>query len=265
MIEIRVLEKEDWPVYGARLQEFENVAEYPYGDDFFKLDHGADYFAFFARLGEPLFHVALDDDRVVACAAGVLRELQIDGKQVKAWYLCDLKVDKNYALEKLPAKLFRKNVFSNYLKCSRGYAVSMNPAKGKNRVVKLIERFRWIPIRYAGKLNFYSFDRAAAENFHAPLEAALGRISYLSLKGKKDLIMQSTGARLPLFHIQHGALGAAKAAEKPFEDGTCMICCSENSGLDDLLKERFSVSATASVLAHRMNPADWNFILTSDI
>ncbi|MCD9186418.1 MAG: hypothetical protein LUM44_08290 [Pyrinomonadaceae bacterium] len=264
MIEIKVLQRKNFQEYSARLQEFENVAEYPYGDDFFKLDHGENYFAFFERLGEPLFHVALDENRVIACAAGVLRNLKIGEKETKAWYLCDLKVDKNYALHKIPAKLFRKNLFSNYLKCSRGYAVSMNPAKGKNRVVKLIERFRWIPIRYAGKLNFYSFDESEAQNFHNELEAALGKISYLSLRGKKDLIMKSTNSRLPLFHIQHGEM-ATSAMPEPAENGTYMICSSENSALDDLLKNRFQISATASILAHRMNPKDWNFILTSDI
>ena len=264
MIEIKDLQKKDWQKYSLRLQEFENIAEYPYGDDFFKLDHGENYFAFFERLGEPLFHVALDENRVVACAAGVLRTLEIEEKEVKAWYLCDLKVDKNYALQKLPAQLFKKNLFSNYLKCSRGYAVSMNPAKGKNRVIKLIERFKWIPIRYAGKLNFYSFDQDDARDFHDKLSGELGKISYLSLKGKKDLIMKSTASRLPLFHIQHGAI-EKNTMEKPTEDGTYMICSNENSKLDNLLKDRFSVSATASILAHRMNPKDWNFILTSDI
>ena len=264
MIEIKVLERKDWTEFSPRLQAFENVAEYPYGDDFFKLDHGDDYFAFFARLGELLFHVALDDDRIAACAAGVLRTINIDGKATKAWYLCDLKVAKAYALQKLPPKLFRKNLFSNYLKCGRGYAVSMNPAKGKNRVVKLIERFRWIPIRYAGKLNFYSFEQTEAADFHDKLESELGRISYLSLEGKKDLMMRSTGARLPLFHIQHGAC-AEGGVEKPLEQGTYMICAAEDSRLDYLLKEKFPVSATASILAHRMQPKDWNFILTSDI
>lgn len=264
MIEIKALERKDWQEFGPRLQAFENVAEYPYGDDFFKLDHGENYFAFFERMGEPLFHIATDNERIAACAAGVLRSVEIDGKETKVWYLCDLKVDKAYALQKLPAKLFRKNLFSNYLKCGRGYAVSMNPSKGKNRVVKLIERFRWIPIRYAGKLNFYSFGRSEAADFHEKLEAALGKISYLSLKGKKDLIMRSTGARLPLFHIQHGAL-AEDGADRPTEEGTYMICASEDSSLDKFLKEKFAVSATASILAHRLEPENWNFILTSDI
>ncbi len=263
-MEIKVLTREDWAEFSPRLQAFENVAEYPYGADFFKLDHGTNYFAFFERLGEPFFHVALDGEKIAACAAGVLRTVEIEGEQTKIWYLCDLKVAREYASQKIPAKLFRKNLFSNYLKCPRGYAVSMNPAKGKNRVVKLIERFRWVPIRCAAQLNFYSFDESQARNFHPNLKSELGEISYLSLRGVKDLMMKSTGARLPLFHIQHGVC-ATPTAQTPEMPGTYMICASENSALDALLKDHFPVSATASVLAHRINPKNWNFILTSDI
>jgi hypothetical protein len=264
MIEIKALKREDWKAFGARLQELEAQAEYPYGDDFFRLNHGDDYFAFFARMGEPLFHVALDEDRVIACASGVLRTLKIEDKTVKAWYLCDLKAHPEFRGRLVTAKLFRKNLVRNYLKCPRGYAISMNPAKGENRVVKLLMRLEAIPVGYAGKLNFYSFERREAADFQKKLEAELGDISYLSLKGKKDLIMKSTSARLPLFHIQHGAM-AETGAKSPTEEGTYMICAFDESRLDNLLKTGFPVSATASILAHRMNPKDWNFILTSDI
>lgn len=140
----------------------------------------------------------------------------------------------------------------------------MNPAKGENRVVKLLLRLPQIAVGYAGKLNFYSFDQAAAMSVEKDLESELGKISYLSLKGKKDLIMKSTSACLPLFHIQHGAM-AAEGINSPTEKGTYMICASDESSLDNLLKSKFPVSATASVLAHRMKPKDWNFVLTSDI
>lgn len=269
MITIKALRKTDWQKFGARLQELESVAEYPYGADFFRLDHGADYFAFFARMGEPLFHVALDGSRVVACAAGVLRTLVVDGKTFKAWYLCDLKVHPDFRGRQLTTKLFRKNLLRNYFKCSRGYAISMNPANGANRVVKLLKRLPQIPIEYAGQLNFYSFDQIAAASVQPDLEAELGAISYLSLRGKKDLIMQSTNTPLPLFHIQHGAPAAnaeaAPPSESPSENGTYMICASENGSLDHLLKNKFPVSATASILAHRLKPQSWDFILTSDI
>lgn len=44
-----------------------------------------------------------------------------------------------------------------------------------------------------------------------------------------------------------------------------MIWASENSRLDKLLSERFIFSATASTLAHRFQPENRIFILTSDI
>lgn len=264
MIEIRALGRQDWKEFSPLLQEFENVAEYPYGDDYFRLDHGENYFAFFERLGEPLFHIATDEGRIVACAAGVLREMNVNGRSLRLWYLCDLKVDRRYAAQKLPGKLLRKNLVSNYLKCGRGYGISMNPAKGRNRVVRLIERFPWVPIRHVATLNFYSFDRNEAMVFHRDWSGRLGNLSYLSLEGKKDLIMRSTGTRLPLFHIQHGG-NAQQGLLKPEMEGTYMICATAGSDRARLLEERFQVSATASIVAHRMAPTDWNFVLTSDI
>ncbi|MDQ3748134.1 MAG: GNAT family N-acetyltransferase [Acidobacteriota bacterium] len=264
MIEIKALRKTDWKRFGAKLQKLESVAEYPYGSDFFTLNHGSDYFAFFERMGEPLFHTALDDDRVIACAAGILRTLKIENKTVRAWYLCDLKIHPEFRGRHITAKLFRLNLFCNYFKCPRGYAISMNPASGENRVVKLLKRLPQIPIGYAGQLNFYSFNQDEAASVQKDLETELGKLSYLSLKGKKDLIMKSTNSPLPLYHIQHGAM-AAEGAKSPTEEGTYMICAFENSSLDTLLKNRFPISATASILAHRMKPKDWNFILTSDI
>ncbi len=264
MIEIKALKKSDWKQFGAKLQELESVADYPYGNDFFKLNHGTDYFAFFERMGEPLFHVALDENRVVACAAGILRTLKIENKTIRAWYLCDLKIHPEFRGRQITNKLFRKNLFGNYLKCPRGYAISMNPASGENRVVKLLKRLPKIPIGYAGQLNFYSFNQYEAASVQKDLETELGKISYLSLRGVKELIMKSTDSPLPLFHIQHGTM-AADGIELPSENATYMICAFENSSLDNMLKNRFPVSATASILAHRLKPKDWSFILTSDI
>jgi hypothetical protein len=190
--------------------------------------------------------------------------LRVGDEIFKAWYLCDLKVHPDFQGRQITTKLFIKNLARNYLKCSRGYAISMNPANGRNPIVRLVQRLPQIPIDYAGQLNFYSFDERRAAEIHDSLEKELGKISYLSLAGKKDLIMKSTGERLPLFHIQHGAM-AAHGAEKPTEKGTYMICAFEETDLDKLLKNNFPISATASILSHRLKPKDWNFVLTSDI
>ncbi len=263
-MDIKPLRTKDFKEFSTRLQELEGAAEYPYGDDFFKLNHGENYFAFFERLGLPVCHVATEENRIIACAVGILRTLRVENEIFKVWYLCDLKIHPDFQGRQITTKLFTKNLARNYLKCSRGYAISMNPANGKNPVVRLVQRLPQVPIEYAGQLNFYSFDEMKAAGIHQDLQAKLGKISYLSLAGKKDLIMKSTGERLPLFHIQHGAM-AANGAEKPSEKGTYMICAEAETDLDKMLKNHFPVSATASILSHRMKPKDWNFILTSDI
>ncbi len=76
--------------------------------------------------------------------------------------------------------------------------------------------------------------------------------------------MRSSGNRLPLFHIQHGD-NARQGFQTPEFDGTYMICATAGFERARLLEERFQVSATASIVAHRMNPTDWNFVVTSDI
>ena len=85
-----------------RIATFEKSIRYPYGRDFFSIDHGEDYLAFFNRLGKPHYLVAGQDEKPAAMACGVLRNL--DG--TKVWYLGDLKVDPAYRGRRLPAKLF---------------------------------------------------------------------------------------------------------------------------------------------------------------
>ena len=72
----------------------EKIATYPLGDDFFKIDHGVDYFAFFDRLGKLNYYIMCDGEHVAAVGAGVLRQVPyLQGKSPQeAWYLCDLKV-----------------------------------------------------------------------------------------------------------------------------------------------------------------------------
>lgn len=48
----------------------EKVAAYPLGNDFFQIDHGVDYFAFFDRLGQVNYYVVLDGNR--GCRSGGL-------------------------------------------------------------------------------------------------------------------------------------------------------------------------------------------------
>ena len=97
------------------------------------------------------------------------------------------------------------------------------------------------------------------------LRGHFGGVSYLSLEGKKDIILQSTGSRMPLLHVQFGPC-AEQGHPKPLDDYVHMFCVSVDHPLLDVLKHQsIYPSATATVIHHRMEKWDWRFILTSDI
>ena len=74
-LDIRELRNEEWKVFESRIADLEKGTSYPLGEDRFEIDHGADYFAFFTRLGQLRYYVVLDGDRVVAVAAAILRSV----------------------------------------------------------------------------------------------------------------------------------------------------------------------------------------------
>lgn len=247
-------------LYQERLAALEKKARYPLGQDTFTLDHGRDYFAFFDRLGHVEYRAALDGDRVVAVGCGILRRVP-----KRVWYLGDLKVDPAYRGQRIPLRMLSRAFLLNYLRCPRGYAISMNPPSGENRVVRLLQKFRWARLSVPAFLEIYSLDDARMRQL-APLVAEhRGPISYLSLAGKKDLILGSTGKPLPILHVQWGPCGEKGYAE-PRDGHGHMLCAPAGDALANALAERgVAPTATASILQHRMRWSDWRFVLTSDI
>lgn len=249
--------------YGQMLQRLESTIEYPYGDDFFKLDHGSDYFAFFKRLGTIKFNLALHRNEVVGCAAGILRTIKFGTAEKRCWYLCDLKVRKDFLGMRIPSMLIRKNLFKNYIVCGRAYAISMNPGNRENRVINLLKKFSWLPFKHVATLNFYTLSYDEVLNIAPVLQVHFSSNSFLSLHGKKDLIMKSSGEAMPLLHFQHGQF--AELGCGPTLGSKHMFCATPNSKLDTILKEKFQPQATASIIAHRMTDTNWDFVLSSDI
>jgi hypothetical protein len=165
--------------------------------------------------------------------------------------------------------LLRKVFVHNYLRCPRGYAISMNPADGSpNRIVRLLGRFRWARTSLATTLRLYSLAEGEMRAAEPVLRAHRGPVRYLSLAGVKDIVLQSSGAPLPLLHAQFGALAApaAACAPAPRPGHVHMFCAPEGDPLhEELARAGLHPSASASVIHHRMDRADWKFILTSDI
>ncbi len=241
---------------------------YPLGTDAFQIDHGKDYFAFFRRLGELHYYACEHHGKVVAVVAGILREVPFVHQHKKrlVWYLCDLKVDPNFRGQRLPFKFVKAAWFPNYIRCGRGYAISMNPDGNiANRVVKLVSRFRVFSFRFAGTLLLYALDYARMQECRAYLEECLGPLAFLSLRGKKDLVLKSSGQSLSVLHLQHGP--CAEEGQKHAMPGhTHMFCLPKKNPLNERLASlRVFPTARASIISHRIAMSDWNFILTSDI
>ena len=255
-------------IHQSALAALEKNARYPLGNDWFELDHGADYFAFFDRLGDLEYRAAVDGERVAGVGAGILRRVPFRQGETprRAWYLCDLKVHPDFRGQRIPLRMLGRAFLPNYLRCRRGYAISMNPGDGSpNRVVKLMLRFRWAPLSVPALLEIYSLDAPRMRVTAPILEKHRGPVSYLSLAGKKELTLESTHAPLPLLHVQFGAC-AESGSPAPREGFTHMFCVPGGDPLAlELASCGLALSATASILAHGMSKSDWRFVLTSDI
>jgi hypothetical protein len=257
--------------FSEQIRSLEAHAVYPLGTDFFRLDHGPDYFAFFRRLGELRTYAAVVDGRVACAASAVLRPVrQIGGQISRAWYLCDLKVDLDFRGLHLPARLFRRAFLPAYLRCTRGFAVTMNPGDGSpNRVVRILERLPWIPLRPVGELVFYVWSEGEVLDVAPLLDAEIGAWRLRSLAGVKNLILGSTGKPWNLHHIEgRYCLYDTEDGEptRAIPGGAHMLCLPRGGVLDRQLEAAgFRNAATASIVAHRMTATDWSFAASSEI
>jgi hypothetical protein len=262
--------KRDRAAFQARLAALEKLATYPLGADTFQLDHGPDYFAFFDRLGDVLYLAVLDGDALAAVGCGMLRRVPLrhGERPTRTWYAADLKVHPHHRGERLPLKMVARNFLWNYLRCPRLYGITMNPdGGGENRIVRLAARWRWTPVGPGPLLNIWSFDRDAMRRVLPIIERHRGPVRLRSLEGVKDLVLGSTGGRLPLLHAEWGEAAPGGAlVDGPQPDHVHMACAPEGDPLTAELRGLgLAPGATATIVHHRMGRSDWRFVLTSEI
>ena len=266
-VQIEHVSAEALHVWGPRVAALERGARYPLGDDVFSIDHGADYFAFFRRLGRPSFYVAHRAGEVVAVGCVVHRSVPRAGRPpLCALYACDLKVAPPFRGLHLPVRLAWAGLAREYLRCPRGYGISMNKAGAPNRVARLMTHFPVVPVRSERLLDIYAMTFAEMSALLPALSATLGPIGFLDLSDKKALVLERTGRVMKILHVQHGPCAEPRSLH-PEPDAVHMLCAVRGSRLAQLLQEMgVRPTADATILEHRMvGETDYGFLLTSDI
>jgi hypothetical protein len=256
-------------LYLDQLLELEHGIVYPYGEQSFRINHGTDYFSFFNQLGELHYYALLDNNVVAAVAAGIIRTVPMskNGPLKRAWYLCDLKVNPKYRGQHLVTQMLKKSFLLNYLKCSRGYAISMNSGRhnSPNRVVNILSHFKIAPIQKSGELLIYSLNFEEMTKAQNILRSALNFYGYKSNSGVKDLEFTHNQENMKILHAQKDP-NQNNSFKEPQPDYTHFFCLLSTSPMVvELSNLGVNANATATIMSHRMPNCDWNFILTNEI
>ncbi|MCB9920304.1 MAG: GNAT family N-acetyltransferase [Planctomycetes bacterium] len=260
MIRIDSLEPSETREWNGELTAFERQFRYPLGDDYFRIDHGTRYLAFFEILGVPRLFVAMDDERLVGVLVAVRRELEIHGRSHVADYLGDLKVVADRKQGITSRRLLR--AYDETSRNSCAYGVSMDPHSGPNRVAHALASLPDVEV--AARLALFSLDFDAITRIEAECIRALGKVLWIDHAGRKDIVLERTGRPMPLLHLRRGS-GSRGDAGGPRPGHVHMICLPDSHTFVTRLRALGFEPATASVLARNCPWDDWSFVSSSDI
>jgi hypothetical protein len=259
MIQIHDIDFKSRDKYNKVLLDFENLFKYPFGNDYFKINHGENYFKFFDLLGEPCFFIAKEDNKVLAICVAILKTVNLDPYE-KVWYLCDLKVHPHYQGRFIVQKIL------NYahLRCSKTsnkvYGISMNQATSySNKFINYAQRLPYLNIKFQEILEFYLLDKHQKES-NEFIKSNKNR--FVSLTGIKDLILESSGKPLSFMHYVASSHHTVTLLE---DEMKFMVCCPKNSKLSNIFKDlNIYPITTASILAN-FESNSWDLINSSEI
>lgn len=265
--ETLIITEDYFELYNPNLKLFElkMSQKYPLGKDFFRINHGKNYFSFFERLGEVHYIILLSKKTklIVGTACCILRKNEQD---ILYWYLCDLKIVEKHRGQNLTGKLFMEFVNHFIKKTMRGYLISMDP--GSEQIVHLINKIKNIlpGAIQKTKLLIYSVTTDVMKQIEEIFEIAFDSVSYLYLKGIKDIILESTKKPIELYHLQHGAPDNSVRLSDVPSTATIMFCFPIDSPLKIILdKLEIQTDSSATILSVGMQFYDWHNILTSEI
>ena len=249
--------------YNQHLKDFEGLFSYPFGDNRFRIDHGNDYFSFFESLGKPYCFAAKENGKIVALCIAVLRKLPVNGNPSKnVWYLCDLKIHPNYRGQFIVYKILNY-AFPQHSKLSNKiYGISMNSKNDQtNRIVRFISRLPHLNLKHKCNIKFYLL-KTTDSNFSKRF-INKHKSNFISLSGKKDLILESTKQALPIMHYSKRKFGSSIIEGK--QNSNYMFCYEEgHSNCINFSSNNIISVASASVVAN-FTSNSWDFIESGEI
>ncbi len=267
-IEVKELNEQEYIEFLPRITDFQTRFTFPIDSKHFYFDNGKDYFAWFKNMGDLHYFVALDGEQVVAVAAQVTRQLvSSSGEKTEPfWYLCDLKVHPDYRGLGIPEKIFTNRFPHHYFRCPRGYAITIDPIdKSENAIVRMLQNFPMIPFSVATKMGIIMLDTELMEEVDPILRRHRGPISYSSSAGTRDIVPEFGGDPLPILHAQFGPCGQP-GYNDPQEGHAHMFCAPlEDALIKDLEIRGIRPVTTMTVIHHRLENWQWQFILTNEI
>jgi len=244
--------------YHQQIKDFEKKMQcwYDLGEDEqFKLDHGQNYYKFFDRQGKLHLFVYLDRNQVVGTCGAVLRE--IDNQKI--WYLCDLKVLPEKRGNHTTTRMFFKGL-SKIFHSRKAYCVNMGDGRTITKINQYIPFFK---IDDQKKLYIYTIDSKTMTKVRKTIENQWQTpISFLSLRGIKDLILKSTDQPKKLYHVNRN-----NKYQTDIVDGyDYMFCCLEDDSIREVLTQQgITTDVVATVLSMNMKNQDLSFLQTSEI
>ncbi len=253
------LTEKSLPLWQKPLEIFETNFRYPLGNDEFTISHGKNYLSFVERIGPHATYCAHIGNTVIAVGGGTI------SRRFKVWYLCDMKVHPEHRGKKIPRKLFQKFFLFNYLKCRRGFALNMESSDGKkNPITKILETLPWTPLHIGARIHFFYEDHKSTKDALKILNRPNAHFS--SLSGKKDLILKSTGAPIPLLHFEWGDTAPDFASAFPQEGMLHMWCLPVNDPkILQLERKGILPKASGLIYHHGMKNFSWKELRTSEL
>lgn len=259
------LQDSNWQAYQTACLALESNIEYPLAEDKFTINHGADYFAFFRRLGKLRFFIALSEENTLAGVIAAVKRPAVAASLANAWYIADLKVMPKFRNLQLPKILF---AHLKTLACEKNfcfYGVCMDEANGHNKVVPMLKRSSQFPLDVGPKLSMYNLNAKQMQSLMIEFQNHNQPIGFLSLQGKKDLILQSTQRALPLLHVQSGPF-AEYNIQSPKPNYAHLICLpGDHWLLPHIHALGIALFASATPISYGIQTVNWGEVLTSDI